>query len=144
MGDYVCVKPVFLSGTYYAPGERIPEGTILSSRVLALKRSGYIADAPAGEEKGSKGEGTQITIPIHAESGATLEAVVNVPSLSRAIDILQMSVKEARTAVQAETDCDALMLLDALDRRKDVLSAVKERVVALTEGGGSDGEEVHI
>ena len=42
---YVCVKPVVFGGTEFHPGDAIPDGTILGTRVRALKSSGHITEA---------------------------------------------------------------------------------------------------
>ena len=87
MSEFVCKKPITLSGRSFSYGEVIPDGFVLPGRALALIRSNYIAeiggDIPVAElsematrpfqsENGS----TLITIPIEAKEG-TLEVITS-------------------------------------------------------------------
>lgn len=48
--EYVCTKSISFAGAEYHPGDIIPDGIILASRVGKLKRSGYITDISASLE----------------------------------------------------------------------------------------------
>ena len=150
MGGFICMKPMTLSGQDFVPGDVIPAGVVLPSRELALKRNNSIVEAPeTGAEaetpkmaQNSDFDSYPIEIPISTSEGL-LTATVSSKSVASAFSILQLSEKEAKTAIAAETDDDALMLVNAVERRKNVLAAVKARHESLTpEAGGADGTDV--
>lgn len=149
MGGFICLKSISLSGTQFIPGERIPAESILPSRVLALKRSGYIAEAeredattPSKMPQNSDFDNYPIEIPIITSEGL-LAATVGSKSVYKALSILQLPDKEAKEEISGTTDDDALMIVNAVEKRKGVLSAVKERHEFLTaEGGDQDGQDV--
>ena len=80
--SYICLKALSLGGMTYQPGEGIPDGAILPSRVRSLTSCGYIAaqgaepaaeaEAPAGESAGGvlyvpiKGD-DELTVPDHPQ-----------------------------------------------------------------------------
>lgn len=79
MSEFVCKKPITLSGRSFTYGELIPDGYVLPERALALLRSNYIAAIEPGalaEDvvtpilpfQSDNGE-TLITIPIMAKEG---------------------------------------------------------------------------
>ena len=157
MSGYVCKKKITLSGNEYVPGELIPAEAVLPSRALSLMRSNYIvaatdpeaADVIAkAEEAASASEGDNssqrdekgdnlINLPIHTSEGI-LTATVSPQAVSTAFTILQLSEKEAKEVIKATEDDDALMLVNAIERRKGVGSAVAERHEQLT--GSEDGK----
>lgn len=78
--EYVCTKSISFAGTKYHPGDIIPGGVILDSRVGKLKSSGYIADIDTPQEtfKANKGipEGMD-TLYTQEELDATVAKAVN-------------------------------------------------------------------
>ena len=48
MNEFVCKKPITLSGRNFTYGELIPDGYVLPERALALLRSNYIAAIEPG------------------------------------------------------------------------------------------------
>lgn len=150
MSGYICKKMISLSGTTFVPGDVIPAEAVLPSRVLALKRSNYIVeaelDAPVTEAsktaQNSDFDNYPIEIPISTSEGL-LSATVGSKSVATAFSILQLTEKDAKAAITDLEDDDALMLMNAVERRKNVLAAVKERHEKLTEeAGGADGTDV--
>ena len=150
MSGYVCNKMITLSGKQYVPGDVIPAEAILPSRVLALKRSNHIAeaeieaDAPdtQNSRQNSDFDSYPIELPISTPEGI-VSAAVSTKTVAAVFSILQLPEKEAKTAISDLEDDDALMLMNAVERRKNVLSAVKERHSMLTEeAGGADGEDI--
>ena len=150
MNGYICMKAISLSGTQYVPGDAIPAEAVLPGRVLALTRSKYIAEV--GDEdlaartpvspQNRNSEPTPINIPISTAEGL-LEAPVSSQTVITAFTILQLSEKDAKAAIADVEDDDALMLMNAVERRKNVLTALKERHETLTEGaGGDNGQNV--
>lgn len=148
MSGFVCTKSISLSGTQFLPGERIPAECVLPSRVLALKRSGYITEAETVEDprpsktpyNGENGS-IPVEIPIITSEGI-LTATVSSRAVSTAFTIMQSTEKEAREILETVTDDDALMLVNAAEKRKGVLSAVRERHEFLTGDGDSNGKDL--
>lgn len=154
MSGFICMKPITLSGQQFVPGDVIPAGVVLPSRELALKRNGCIVEAPENVQgetpsteasklpQNSDFDNYPIEIPISTSEGL-LTATVGSKSVATAFSILQLGEKDAKAAIETVTDDDALMLMNAVERRKNVLSALKARHETLTaEGGGADGEDV--
>lgn len=151
MGGFICNKPIMLSGTRYVPGDVIPEEAIESHRVLALTRSGYVvkggetALAPEDAQTSILGETVQnpINLPIVTSEGL-LTATVSPKSAATAFLIIQNAEAEAKDIIATCDDKEALLLVDAADRRKAVLKAVKDRCAVLTDekAGDADGEDV--
>ena len=150
MNGFICMKPLTLSAKDFFPGDTIPAESVLASRVLALKRSGYIAEAGDKEDdtkasklpQNSDYDNYPIEIPISTTEGI-LTATVGSKSVHTAFLILQLSEKDAKAEISHLTDDDALMLINAVEKRKNVLTSVKERHEYLeSEGGGPNGENV--
>lgn len=55
--EYVCTKSISLAGSKYHPGDIIPDGIILDSRVGKLKSSGYITDVDTSPESLKENKG---------------------------------------------------------------------------------------
>jgi hypothetical protein len=150
MSDYICKKPISLSGRQFAPGDVIPAEAIMPGRVLALTRSSYIVpmSEEASAQKASNSpqnddfDSYPITLPFTTPEGL-LQATVSSKSVVSAISILQLPEKEEKEKIAEVADDDVLMILDAVERRKAVLTAVKERHNALAaKAGDADGENV--
>ena len=157
MGNYICLKPVKLSGIDYFPGGTIPEGAVVPGRDRALKKNGLIADMPAASEDNASVIGANlpqegvrpaegILLPIGTGEDAKEENFA-AESVRGAVAIVQLSEKDAKNAIAGTEDMGALRLIAALDRRKNVDQAVTSRLeelaAAAPEGGGEeDGPDV--
>ena len=144
MSEFVCKKPITLSGRSFSYGEIIPDGFVLPGRALALVRSNYITEVEGGmlqtEEavtpilpfQEDNGE-TLITIPISTEKGI-LEATISSQTAIAVFTIMQKKVEDAEKDIAELEDEDALILLDAADSRKGIKKAAEERSVQLRNG----------
>ena len=144
MSEFVCKKPITLSGRSFSYGEIIPDGFVLPGRALALVRSNYITEVEGGmlqtEEavtpiqpfQEDNGE-TLITIPISTEKGI-LEATISSQTAITVFTIMQKKVEDAEKDIAELEDEDALILLDAVDSRKGIKKAAEERSVQLRKG----------
>lgn len=153
MGGYICKKALTLGGERYVPGDMIPASAVMAGRELKLSHSGYIVQANLNDdEKACPTEGhilannghtapDTIILPVHAEEGL-LEATVSPQSVYTAFNILQLPEKEASAAIKATDDDDALMLANAIERRKGVAAALAKRHGELTKAGDADVEDV--
>lgn len=133
----IAQMPCTFAGTKYLIGEEIPAEVVENPEaqakrgVLSIMKDGN--DSSIGAQVGE----VKFTIPIHLPD-SDYEVSVTEYELTVFTDILQMSVKtnEEKTEVakiisSVESD-DLLILIDALDGRKVIKDAVKERVDALS------------
>lgn len=161
---YICKKACTLGGVAYSEGDAIPSEAVLPSREKVLIKQGIIVPAvnvdvlmeenkllrakveelqktaagapesPTGEENEQKG----IVIPITAKGGL-IELVMTPEDIVKAIATLQLNAEEAAKAVGEIEKEETLILIDALDTRKTVKTAILERVEQIETGG----EEEH-
>lgn len=143
MREFVCVKPITLSGRNFSYGDIIPDGYVLPERALALIRSNYItsfeSETPVSEAvtpirpfQGETGE-TLITIPISTENGI-LEVITSSQTVTTVFSIMQKTVEEAEKDIAGLEDENALILLNAADSRKGIQKAAEERATQLNKG----------
>lgn len=137
MSEFICKKPITLSGRTFSYGEIIPDGFVLPGRALSLVRSNYIAeiegDALRAEDAGTpiqpfqnENEETLITIPISTEKGI-LEVITSSQTITTVFTIMQKKVEDAEKDIAELEDEDALILLNAVDSRKGIQKAAEER-----------------
>lgn len=141
MSEFICKKPVTLSGRTFSYGEVIPNGFVLPGRALSLVRSNYITEIEGGalQAKGAEmpiqpfqsenGE-SLITIPISTEKGI-LEVITSSQTVTTVFTIMQKKVEDAEKDIAELEDEDALILLNAVDSRKGIQKAAEERNVQL-------------
>ena len=147
MSDFICIKGLTLGGIDYTPGQAIPAGAVLPSRVRALLRQGYIAqvdEAPEGKsEAPTKPQEpamvpAPITIPLTVDGGV-YEVVATPNDIIMAAGVLQLTVEEAKPAIEGIDSEEALILINALDSRKGIKEAARARAEALDEAQGGGG-----
>lgn len=151
MSEFVCKKPITLSGRTFSYGEVIPDGFVLPGRVLALIRSNYIAeiggDVPMAELSAEpirpfqrENGDTPITIPIEAKEG-TLEVITSSQTVISIFKTLQKKVEDAKKDIAEMDDLDALLILRAVDSRSGVQKAAEERAAQITAGQETEDTE---
>lgn len=168
MNGYTCIKPCTFGGVAYKVGDAIPSEAVLPSRERALIKQGFIAPAvdtqvllqenktlkakvEALEKTAARAsespqirtnEPESIVIPITAKGGV-LELVATPDDIIKAVTTMQLNAEEAAKAVgEIETE-EALILIDALDTRKTVKTAIAERIKEMqseVEGGTEEDE----
>ena len=143
MSGYTALKQLTLNGVGYAAGDFIPEEAIVSGRVPALKRNGYIAPVSDTPVEGAEfapvaqeGE-TGVRLPIATENG-TVELVASESDLAAAFSVLQMKSKEIPAAIKTVESENALIIIDALTKAQDAKKAARLRAQELTGGGEND------
>lgn len=144
MSEFVCKKPITLSGRDFSYGEVIPDGYVLPGRALTLIRSNYITEIETSvlraEEEvtpirsfQSETEESLITIPIITEKGI-LEVITSSQTVTTVFTIMQKTVEEAEKDIAGLEDENALILLNAADPRKGIRKAAEERAAQLNKG----------
>lgn len=144
MSEFVCKRPITLSGRSFSYGEVIPDGYVLSGRALTLIRSNYIAEVESGVLQAEEAVTpirpfqdetveTLITIPISTENGI-LEVITSSQTVTTVFSIMQKTVEEAEKDIAGLEDENALILLNAADSRKGIQKAAEERATQLNKG----------
>lgn len=168
MNGYTCIKPCTFGGVAYMVGDAIPSEAVLPSRERALIKQGFIAPAVETEslleenkslkakvealEKSTARasnppperakEQKSIVIPITAKGGV-LELEMTPEDIVNAVATMQLNAEEAAKAVGKIKKEEALILIDALDTRKTVKTAIVERIKEMeseAEGGTEEDE----
>lgn len=136
--SYICLKALSLGGMTYQPGEGIPDGAILPSRVRSLTSCGYIA-APAAEAEAPAGEsaGGVLYVPIKGDDDLAVPIPVDGAAFIFALQ--QSTADEAAAMVQDVEDENVLILIHATDSRKSVRAAAKARAAALHPSEDANG-----
>lgn len=151
MSEFVCKKPITLSGITFSYGEVIPDGFVLPGRVLALIRSNYIAEiggnVPMAELSAgpirpfqSENGDTPITIPIEVKEG-TLEVTTSSQTVISIFKTLQKKVEDAKKDIAEMDDLDELLILRTVDSRSGVQKAAEERAAQITAGRETEETE---
>jgi hypothetical protein len=149
-------------------GDAIPSEAVLPSRERALIKQGFIAPAVETESlleenKSLKAkveafeksaaiasnspperakEPKSIVIPITAKGGV-LELEMAPEDIINAVATMQLNAEEAAKAVGKIEKEETLILIDALDTRKTVKTAIVEKIKEMeseTEGGTEEDE----
>jgi hypothetical protein len=164
MNGYICTKACTFGGVAYSVGDAIPFEAVLPSRERALIKQGFIAPAdnkadakalqeenntlrariaelektagqapesPRNDEKEQRGI---IIIPITAKGGL-IELEMKPEDIIKAVATLQLNAEEAAKEVGTIDKEEILILIDALDYRKTVKTAILERVAEIKTGG---------
>lgn len=151
MSEFVCKKPITLSGKTFSYGEVIPDGFVLPERALTLIRSNYIAEVggdtsmvelsatPIRPFQSENGD-TPITIPIEAKEG-TLEVITSSQTVISIFKTLQKKVEDAKKDIAEMDDLDALLILRVVDSRSGVQKAAEERAAQITAGQETEDTE---
>ena len=124
---YVCVKPVEFGGTEFHPGDAIPDGTILGTRVRALKSSGHITEAENVEAPPASIGAMRVTF---GDGSDPVE--VTSDQLQSVINIMSMDAKEAAKAIDDEVDETTLRIISTIESRKTVTEAVSKQMTIIS------------
>lgn len=140
--SYICRKALSLGGVTYQPGDAIPDGAVLPSRVRSLTSCGYIVeqtDEPAAEAAAPAGEnsGSVLYVPIKGDEG--LAVPIHVDGAAFIFALQQSTADEAAAMVQDVEDENVLILIHATDSRKSVRAAAKARAAALHPSEDANG-----
>ena len=141
MNGYICTKACTLGGVAYNKGDAIPFEAVLPSRERALIKQGYISQATDAEVTAEAPTGAQnetpvpqdLAIPIKTKEGV-LELNMAPEDIVTAITTMQLNAEEAAKAVGAIDKEETLILIDVLDTRKTVKTAIREKVEAMKNG----------
>lgn len=153
--SYICRKTLTISGVLYNPGDIIEDGVILPDRIRSLKTIGMIseigehADIPAAKPSViSVSEDTNtIDISVKMEKG-NIELPMTAEEIKKVFSVLQMNNTDSVNSIKEIESENVLILIHAIDGRKSVQNAAKERagIINSIEGdktsGESHGEEI--
>lgn len=141
---YIAQKPCHLAGQAFYIGDIVPDEVIHPGNAKNLLKMGIIA-LHGGELLVESGQGTieeaetpAARVIIHAEEG-DMPLELTEEGLQAVVDVLTAPVADAEAIVKGMTDMDALILLDATDKRKSVQGLAKARALEL--GPAQEEEE---
>lgn len=153
--SYICRKTLTISGVLYNPGDIIEDGVILPDRIRSLKTIGMISemgdysDIPVAKPSVvSVSEDTNtIDISVKVEKGY-IELPLTAEEIKKVFSVLQMNNTDSVNSIKEIESENVLILIHAIDGRKSVQNAAKERagIINSIEGdktsGVSYGEEI--
>lgn len=141
---YIAVKPCRFAGQNFKVGERVPAAALQPGAAHNLVKMGIIAredDTEAGAETVTVEVPAPITLTI-AVGNEEVSLEPSLAGLQSVVDVLMATVQDAEPIVNAMTDDDALILLDAVDSRKSIKDLAEARATALsTPAEDPDPEE---
>lgn len=124
---YLAKKVCSFGGKGFLIGDLIPEELVNTDRVADLVKLGVLDEVRDAEPH----EGiVKFTINIHANEGDLPLEVTN-DDLQKCFDVLQENAEEAKSIINEIESEEILILLDVVEGRKGVKSAIKERVTEL-------------
>lgn len=132
---FIALKPCSFAGQRFLTGETIPVELVHPDAVRRLKRQRILVEADGETQKVTvqAPEGKQLfTVPILTKDG-TLPVELPAEDLETLFMVLQKNADKAGEIVAEQTNKDLLLCIHALDGRKTVQNAAKEKATALTE-----------
>ena len=133
----------------YNPGDIIEDGVILPDRIRSLKTIGMISeigdysDIPATKPSVvSVSEDTNtIDISVKVEKG-NIELPMTADEIKKVFSVLQMNNTDSVNSTKEIESENVLILIHAIDGRKSVQNAAKERagIINSIEGDKTSGE----
>ena len=151
--SYICRKTLTISGVLYNPGDIIEDGVILPDRIRSLKTIGMISemgdysDIPAAKPSVISEDTNTIDISVKVEKGY-IELPLTAEEIKKVFSVLQMNNTDSVNSIKEIESENVLILIHAIDGRKSVQNAAKERagIINSIEGdktsGVSYGEEI--
>lgn len=143
--SFLCGKNLTLGGVEYCPGEIIPDGIVLESRVRTLKTAGYIKEMD--EATLSEGVTEELLFPMGTEGTIWIPIITDVPGeediaqvenlpmteseIQLSVSIMQMKADEAAKKIETVDSDNVLIFLNACDNRSTVKSAAKKQAAKL-------------
>ena len=147
--SYICRKTLTISGVLYNPGDIIEDGVILPDRIRSLKTIGMISemgdysDIPAAKPSVVPvSEDTNIIdISVKVEKG-NIELPMTAEEIKKVFSVLQMNNTDSVNSIKEIESENVLILIHAIDGRKSVQNAAKERagIINSIEGDKTSGE----
>ena len=132
---FIALKPCKFAGQSFLTGEVVPTELVDVKAVRRLKRQHILAEADGETQKATvqAPEGKQLfAVPVLTKDG-TLSVELTAEDLEILFTVLQKNANDAGNIVAEQTNKDLLLCIHALDGRKTVQSAAKEKATALSE-----------
>ena len=147
--SYICRKTLTISGVLYNPGDIIEDGVILPDRIRSLKTIGMIGEmgdysdiSATKPSVVSVSEDTNtIDISVKVEKGY-IELPMTAEEIKKVFSVLQMNNTDSVNSIKEIESENVLILIHAIDGRKSVQNAAKERagIINSIEGDKTSGE----
>lgn len=133
--NYLCKKTCQFGTTLYEKGSIIPESVIAKNRIRTMITNGYIVsvnEVGETEQLVSKAEIKQLIIPIVKEEGS-FELTINTDYVVNVLKVMQMNTEKAIQEINKIKEEDSLILIHALDSRKEIKDAAEVKATDLKE-----------
>lgn len=142
---FIALKPCKFAGQTFLAGETIPEELVHPSAVRRLKNQRFIVVPDEQKEvvevPVELPEAKQLfTVPILAD-GNELSVELEPEELKTLFIVLQSNADKAGKLVADQVNKDLLLCVHALDGRKSVQNAAKDKATALIEAEKAAAEE---
>lgn len=139
---FIALKPCKFAGQTFLAGETIPDKLVHPSAVRRLKNQRFIVVPDEQKEVVEVPvEVKQLfTVPILADEGE-LSVELEPEELKTLFIVLQNNADKAGKLVAEQVNTDLLLCIHALDSRKTVKEAAKEKATALIEAEKAAAEE---
>lgn len=138
---FIALKPCNFAGQTFLAGETIPEELVHPSAVRRLKNQRFIVVPDEQKEVVEVPVGKQLfTVPILADEGE-LSVELEPEELKTLFIVLQSNADKAGKLVADQVNKDLLLCIHALDGRKSVQNAAKDKATALIEAEKAAAEE---
>ena len=139
---FIALKPCKFAGQTFLAGETIPDKLVHPSAVRRLKNQRFIVVPDEQKEVVEVPvEVKQLfTVPILADEGE-LSVELEPEELKTLFIVLQNNADKAGKLVAEQVNTDLLLCIHALDSRKTVKEAAKEKATALIAAENSAPDE---
>lgn len=132
---YTALKPCRFAGQSYKVGESVPAAALQPGAAKNLVKMGIIAaegtELPTAQKPEPIKTPKSVNIALRTEEG-DLPLEVTPEGIQSVFDALTATVAEAAAIIEGMTDGDALILLNASDKRKSIQEATETRAKALS------------
>lgn len=130
---FIALKPCKFAGRNFSAGETVPDELVNVRAVGRLKRQKFLAEADEQKEAVNVPAGKQLfAVPILAD-GNELSVELEPEELKTLFMVLQSTADKAGKSIAEQINKDLLLCIHALDGRKSVQNAAKEKATALIE-----------
>ena len=128
---YIALKPCNFAGQTFLAGKTVPAELVDARAVGRLKRQGILVEADEQKEVVKAPVGEQLfTVPILADGGE-LSVELKPEELKTLFMVLQSNADKAGKLVAKQDNKDLLLCVHALDNRKSVKEAAKDKATSL-------------
>lgn len=144
----IAQRPCNFGGKKFLIGEEIPAELVVNPKeqerrgvlAIAAEAEQYTAETQEIEQNASEIP-IEVKVEYDGEKEQMLSLLMRPEELQIVISIMQMTAEEGVTEITTVESNNILILLHALDRRKTIKNAAREREVMLYSVDSTDGND---